>query len=271
MRAAAIAALLSAAGVLIAASSASAAMKVSVRELLADPPRFKGKTVQLRVVVDQCSPYNCHVCDEGPAPRACIGVGRWRVEGLDPEDGRMALSAEAGVRQFYRFTTVTVTARFYLHTAKDEADAARQIAEAEASIPGLNIDPSGPRVGARWLDAVEVLKLERRWAPMDGIVMDDDDKPLLTPSDEVYREMIKAVQLYLGPPEGKANEGPAGPRAYLAEDHEGGWVCTQDRGGSLGDWPTKVGHLWPTPSAWYDCVTVSKNRDGRWAVVAGGL
>jgi hypothetical protein len=251
--------------------SAAAADRVSIAELIADPARFKAKSVRLRGVVDQCSGRSCAICDEPPNSTACIRVGSWLVEGVDPEDAGLERAAAEALRRVYRFTTVEMSATFAFHSQKDEDEADRAMASAiaDAARTGLEIDfVFGPKVGATWLEKARVDKIVRRWEPTKGIVSAAEDKPLLDPSYEDYQQMIKAVSLDFDIPPEPPNASIQGPRAYRVEGYDGGWVCSHDRG-DYGDWPSKLGHLRPTPSASFDCLYVRKNPDGRWAVVPG--
>lgn len=251
--------------------SAAAANRVSISELIANPARFKSRNVQLHGVVDQCSAHACSVCDEPPNATTCIRVGSWLVEGVDPEDAGLEGAATEALRRLYRFTTVEMSATFAFHSQKDEDDSQRAMASAiaDAARTGLEIDfIPGPPVGATWLEKAKVDKIVRRWEPTKGMVSAAEDKPLLAPPYEEYQQMIKAVRLDFDIPPEPPNASIQGPRAYQVDGYDGGWVCSHDRG-EYGDWPSKLGHLRPTPTALFDCVYVQKNPDGRWAVVPG--
>ncbi len=240
-----------------AGDSVDAPIPTTIEAVRADPGRYHHKFVQLRGLVDACTPWGCNLLAVKPGTipaktefrasiLAAISFDFVPAPGAQTEDESVDRSAEL-METLYRFTEVTLVGQYDASCALGyDPDEALQNGKRQNEV--ICLDHAGG------LQVYRILAVHKRWPSSDGALWGYKPTPLVPVSREQTAALFDSFKAAASIPKRDHDALNDEHRAFMDPKRPDKAILCICRAKSCeGRWPSDADDLVPAPANPYQC------------------
>jgi len=238
----------------------------TIEAVRANPVEYHHKFIQLRGLVDACTPWGCDLLSVKPGTipakadfRDSILAGMsfdfLQAPGSQAEDDSVDRSANL-MQELYRFSEVTLVGQYNAACAlRYDPDDAPQKGKARDAV--ICLDHTGD------LQVYRILAVHKRWPSSSGALWGHEPTPLSPLSSEQTESLLNSFRSAALTPKRDLNAWDAEHHGFVNPTRpEEGVLCICRAEKCAGKWPSMADDLVPAPANPYQCTVGIRTETG---------